>query len=125
MLSGSGTTLHGRPVSNIYVYGADGKPLEGVQLFDQDGNPIVPHQENDPFYPDCPDVSCDEGGGFLPQEYRLETGEKALNVYPLRILRMVYNDAGELVPAEIKVQQAQKPPFLKVPKVIDEAKKAH
>jgi hypothetical protein len=37
-------------------------------------------------------------------------------------MRMVYNDAGELVPAEIKVQQAQKPPFLKVPKV-DQAEK--
>jgi hypothetical protein len=118
----SGTTLDGRPVSNIYVYGSDGEPLERVQLFDQDGNPIVPHQERDPFYPDCPDISCDEGGGFLPQEYRLESGEQALNVYPLRIMRMVYNDAGELVPAELKVQQAEKPPFLKVPKVTDAEK---
>lgn len=122
--SSSGVTLDGNPVSNIYIYGSDGEPLKGVQLFDQDGSPIVPYRENDPFYPDCPDPSCDEGGGFLPQAYRLETGEQALNVYPLRIMRMVYNEAGDLVPAEPPVQEAQKPPFLKVPRVVDQAEKA-
>lgn len=116
MMSGSGTMMNGRPVTNIYAYDAEGKPLKDVRLFDQDGAPIVPHRENDPFYPDCPDVSCDEGGGFLPQERRLETGEPAQNVYPLRMQRMIYNDAGELVPDQAR-QQAQKPPFLKVPEV--------
>ncbi len=112
----AGTTMNDRPVTNIYAYDADGKPLKDVQLFDQDGAPLVPHRENDPFYPDCPDVSCDEGGGFLPQERRLETGQPAQNVYPLRMQRMIYDEVGELVPDQAR-QQAQKPPFLKVPKV--------
>lgn len=117
-----GTTMNDRPVTNIYAYSADGEPLSDVQLFDQDGAPIVPFEENDSFYPECPDLSCDEGGGFLPHDSRLETGEPAKNVYPLRILRMVYNENGDLVPAEPDVQQAQKPPFVKVPKV-DQAEK--
>jgi hypothetical protein len=119
-----GTTLNGRPVTNIYAYGADGKPLTGVQLFDQDGAPLVSYREPDPEYPACPDISCDEGGGLLSQDSRLETGEPAPNVYPRKIVRMIYNDNGDLVPADPSAQkQAQKPPFIQVPRVVDQAQK--
>lgn len=119
VLPGAGAILNGRPVTNIYAYSTDGKLLTGVQLFDQHGNPIVTYRD-----PNCVDISCDEGGGFVPQSARLETGETAKNVYPLKIQRMIYNEAGELVPAEPSVQQAEKPPFLKVPRVVDQAEKA-
>jgi hypothetical protein len=119
-----GTTLNGRPVTNIYAYGADGKPLTGVQLFDQDGAPLVSYLEPDPEYPGCADISCDEGGGFLSQDSRLETGESAQNVYPRKIVRMVYSENGDLVPAGPSAQkQAQKPPFIQVPRVVDQAQK--
>lgn len=121
---GSGASLDGNPVTNIYAYGADGKPLTGVQLFDQDGNPLVTYQEADPEYPGCPEISCDEGGGLVSQDSRLETGETARNVYPRKIVRMIYNENGDLVPAEPSAQdQAEKPPFLKVPRVLDQAEK--
>ena len=119
MLNGTGATLDGSPVTNFFAYGEDGKMLTGVQLFDQDGRPVVTYRD-----PNCVDVSCDEGGGLVPQTARLETGETVENIYPLKIQRMVYNEAGELVPAEPSVQQAEKPPFLKVPKVADQAEKA-
>jgi hypothetical protein len=119
----SGTTLNGRPVTNIYAYGVDGKPLTGVQLFDQEGKPIVAYV--DPTYPGCPDPSCDEGGGYVSPDSKLETGESAKNVYPRKVVRMIYNEKGDLVPAEPNAQRlAQKPPFLQVPRVLDEAKKA-
>ena len=118
-----GTTLNGRPVTNIYAYGADGKPLTGVQLFDQDGAPLVSYREPDPEYPGCPDISCDEGGGLLSQDSRLETGEPAPNVYPRKIVRMIYNENGDLVPADPSAQDAPKPPFIQVPRVVDQAQK--
>ncbi|MGA9103063.1 hypothetical protein [Aeromicrobium sp.] len=114
-----GTTLNGRPVTNMYAYGADGKPLTGVQLFDQDGAPLVPYVG----YQGCVDGSCDEGGGFLPQDARLETGETAQNVYPRKSVRGIYNENGDLVPDPSAQQRAQKPPFIQVPRVVDEAQK--
>ena len=124
VMYGSGASLDGNPVTNIYAYGADGKPLTDVQLFDQDGNPLVTYQEANPEYPGCPEITCDEGGGLVSQDSRLETGEVAKNVYPRKIVRMIYNENGDLVPAEPSTQdQAQKPPFLKVPRVLDQAEK--
>jgi hypothetical protein len=116
----AGTTMNGRPVSNIYAYDADGKPLNSVQLFDQDGAPLVPFK--DTVYPGCPDVSCDEGGGFVARDSKLETGETVRNVYPQKMVRMIYNEAGNLVP-DPTTPPVPKPPFLKVPRVLDEAKK--
>lgn len=109
----AGTTMNGRPVTNVFVYDAEGKPLKDVQLFDQDGAPLVPFRDPDPA---CVDLECNEDGGMVPQPRRLETGEPAQNVYPLRMQRMVYDEVGELVPDQAR-RQAQKPPFLKVPKV--------
>lgn len=90
-----GVSLDGVPVSNIYAYGPDGKPLTGVQLFDQDGNPLAIWQEL--LYTDCVDVGCEESGLVHPDAARLETGELAENVFPLRL--------------------GQEPPFVKVPRV--------
>jgi hypothetical protein len=110
----AGTTMNDRPVTNIYAYDAEGKPLKDVQLFDQDGAPLVPYSSHQ--NEGCVDIECNEDGGLLAQERRLETGEPAQNVYPLRMQRMIYDEVGELVPDPAR-QQAQKPPFLKVPKV--------
>jgi hypothetical protein len=111
----AGTTMNGRPVTNVFVYDAEGEPLKDVQLFDQDGAPLVPFRDPDPA---CVDLECHEDGGLVPQVRRLVTGEEARNVYPLQMRRMIYDNAGELVPDQAR-QQAQEPPFLKVPKVTD------
>ena len=104
--------MNGKPVSNIYVYGPDGKPLSGVQLFDQDGGPL--DLPRDPVFDASPEDSSDE---LHPEPARLETGESAWNVYPRTLVPMTYNEMGELVRVRPDVQQAQKPPFVKVPKV--------
>jgi hypothetical protein len=117
-----GVTLDGKPVSNIFAYGADGKALKDVQLFDQSGHPLTPFV--DPTYPDCMATLCDEGGGLVPQAATLETGETVKNVYPLALLRMVYNENGDIVPAAPRDQKEPKAPFIQVPKVVKEPDQA-
>jgi hypothetical protein len=110
--------MHGKPVSNIYAYGPDGKSLRGTQLFDQDGSPF--DLPRDSIFDVCPDGSCDEQ---KPEPARLETGESAWNVYPRTLVPMTYNEMGELVPGKPGDKQAQEPPFVKVPKVVDRAER--
>ena len=114
-----GLTLNDRPVTNVFVYGADGKPLKDVQLFDQDGAPLEPYAM--PEGSGCVDVDCSEDGGMAPKPRALDTGEDRLNVYPLQMQRMIYDELGELVP-DPTFQQAQKPPFVQVPR-LDRAEK--
>jgi len=112
-----GTTLNGRPVTNIYAYGADGQPVRDVQLFDQDGVPLTLSPES--VYYGCPDASCDE---LHPEPIRLETGEQARNVYPLTLVPMGYDEFGELSPVSPTEARTPQAPFVKVPS-LDRAEK--
>ncbi len=113
----SGLALNGRPLTNIYAYGADGMPLKGVQLFDQDGVPLT--LSPDSVYNACPGASCDE---LHPEPSRLETGERARNVYPLTLVPMRYDEFGELTPLPPARAKAPEAPFVKVP-AVDQAEK--
>ncbi len=103
-----GLALDGAPVQNIYAYDAAGNPLTGVQLFDPDGRPLETTR----------DVEFTQ---LEPQPTMLETGASAYNVYPLTVLRMVYDEYGELVPdpnpGPGTVVADRNGPFVKVPAV--------
>lgn len=103
-----GLAFNGHLLENIYVYDAAGKPLHDVQLFDVDGQPLVTNRDGD--------VSP-----VVPEPVKLETGEEAYNIYPLKVTSMVWNDAGEFVPEPTpdvdKTKAFKDGPFIKVPAV--------
>jgi hypothetical protein len=103
-----GLSFNGHPIENVYPYDAKGRPLSNVQLFDVDGKPLVPFRN--------PEVTS-----LLQAPARLETGVEAYNVYPLNITKVIYNEAGELVPDPHpdvdKVKAYTNGPFVKVPAV--------
>lgn len=103
-----GLSMDGLPLENIYVYDADGKPLDNVQLFDVDGKPLEPNRDTGQT-------------SILQRPATLETGVEAYNVYPLDVVKAVYDDNGELVPDPNpdpdKAAAYKNGPFLKVPAV--------
>lgn len=109
----TGVYLNGQPVTNIFGYGSDGKRLESFQLFDQDGKPLT---TSVPGGNGCLDPDCVETGFWTPSY--LETGQTAWNVYPMRMVRMIFNEeAGTDEPDPTAKAQDRKPPFVKVPAV--------
>ena len=126
--TGTGITLDGEPVSNVFAYGADGVLLKNVQLFDESGRPLAPVHDRE-VSTTCPDVAvdCSVGGGYVQVPSRLETGADVWNVFPLSIVRMVYVDDGVSMspaPAPGSKAEQQKAPFLKVPAVLQPEKVA-
>lgn len=114
--AGTGITLDGESVTNIFGYGPDGTMLRGVQIFDQRGRPLVPHL--DPNRDECLDANCEaspDGLGFAPTT--LETGQRVTNVFPLSRVPMIVDDMGEATEDELAKSVQQKPPFIKVPAV--------
>lgn len=112
-----GLALNGKPLENIYAYGADGLPLSNVQLFDQSGHPInLFGNIADDGVPCAPNSNeCSE----LVQLGKLETGQTAQNIFPLGTIAAQWDDAkGATVPtpgAKVKYGPA---PFVKVPAVM-------
>ncbi|KAA1378117.1 hypothetical protein [Aeromicrobium fastidiosum] len=103
-----GLSLDGQPIENIYPYDAAGNKLTGVQLFDVDGKPLLPNRNVDETQ-------------VQQTPATLETGAQAYNVYPLTVMRMTYDDLGDLVPDPNpdpdKAAAYANGPFLKVPAV--------
>jgi hypothetical protein len=103
-----GLRLDGAPVENIYAYDAAGKPLRNVQLFDVDGHPIEASRNVEETW-------------LQPQPATLETGVEAYNVFPMSLVKVMYDDMGELVPDPAvdadKAAAYRDGPFLKVPPV--------
>lgn len=104
-----GLSMDGRPLENVYAYDSAGNKLSGVQLFDVDGTPLVPNR-------------AAEETQVVQTPVTLETGASALNVYPLAITRMIFDDLGSLVPDPSpdpdKVAAYANGPFIKVPAVL-------
>lgn len=110
----TGVYLNGQPVTNIFGYGPDGKRLESFQLFDQDGKPLT---TSVPGGNGCLDADCNETGFWTPSY--LETGQTAWNVFPMRMVGMVFNEqTGMDEPDPAAKTQDRKPPFVKVPAVV-------
>lgn len=110
----TGVYMNGAPVTNIFGYDADGKLLEPFQLFDQDGKPIT---TSVPGGNGCLDPDCNETGFWTPSY--LETGQTAWNVFPMRMVRMIFNEqTGSDEPDPAAKAQDRKPPFVKVPAVV-------
>ena len=110
----TGVYLNGQPVTNIFGYGADGKLLKGIQLFDQDGKPMA---TSVPGGNGCLDPDCNENGFWTPSY--LETGQTAWNVFPMKMVGMIFNPqtgSDEADPAA--KAQDRKPPYVKVPAVV-------
>lgn len=110
----TGVYLNGETVTNIFGYDADGKLLEGIQLFDQDGKPLT---TSVPGGNGCLDADCNENGFWTPSY--LETGQTAWNVYPLQMVRMIFNEqTGMDEPDPAAKAQDRQPPYVKVPAVV-------
>lgn len=117
-----GITLDGQSVTNIYPYDAKGQPLEGVQLFDQDGRALAPALDwNRDECADCESGVAADGTTWQPAS--LETGEAALNVFPLGVVRKVLDELGTPVPGGADVGEPSVPraPYVKVPALAEDA----
>lgn len=116
----TGLYLNGQPVTNLFGYGADGKLLESFQVFDQDGKPVT---TSVPGGNGCLDPDCNETGFWTPSY--LETGQTAWNVFPMRMVGMIFNEqTGMDEPDPAAKAQDREPPFVKVPAVTPTAKDA-
>lgn len=116
----TGVFLNGEQVTNIFGYGPDGKLLESFQAFTEDGKPLA---TSVPGGNGCLDLDCNETGFWTPSY--LETGQTAWNVYPMRMVKMVFNEeTGMDEPDPAAKAEERKPPFVKVPAVMPPPKDA-
>lgn len=112
-----GLLFNGQPLQNIYAYDAAGKPLHRVQLFDQSGHPLDAFSYKAGDGQPCGDDGCTS----LVELAKLETGQTALNVFPLALLRAHWSDAkGATVPVPGARAEEPTAPFLKVPALLPE-----
>lgn len=117
----TGVVLNGKPVTNIFAYGADGKPLTNVQLFDENGRPLatsVPGGNGCLEKTPCVEGNGEEGQGVWVATV-LETGAKAWNVFPMLMQGAKYDDmTGELVADPLLKPEVRTSPFIKVPAIL-------
>lgn len=116
----TGVYLNGSEVTNIFGYDSTGKRIEGIQLFDQDGKPLA---TSVPGGNGCLDPDCNETGLWTPSV--LETGQIVWNVFPMRMVKMVFDEqTGEDKPDPSAPAETRKPPYVKVPAVQTQEKVA-
>ncbi len=109
----TGVYLNGSEVTNIFGYDSTGKRLENIQLFDQDGKPLA---TSVPGGNGCLDPDCNETGAWTPSV--LESGQTAWNVFPMRMVKMVFDEqTGEDKPDPTARAEDRDPPYAKVPAV--------
>lgn len=109
----TGVYLNGAEVTNIFGYDSAGRRLEGIQLFDQDGKPLA---TSVPGGNGCLDPDCNETGLWTPSV--LETGQTVWNVFPMRMVKMVFDEkTGEDKPDPTARAEDRDPPYVKVPAV--------
>lgn len=109
----TGVYLNGSEVTNIFGYDSKGNRLEGIQLFDQDGKPLA---TSVPGGNGCLDPDCNETGLWTPSV--LETGQTVWNVFPMRMVKMIFDEqTGEDKPDPTARAEDRNPPYVKVPAV--------
>lgn len=110
----SALALYGQPVTNIFAFDADGKALDNVQLFDQSGKPLGPYGPEAGNGIPCGDEDC----MTLVQAGRLETGQSAYNIFPLRTVQAHWDDeTGATVPNQGAAPVEPPAPYVSVPAV--------
>ncbi|ROS22996.1 hypothetical protein [Cellulomonas sp. PhB150] len=89
-----GVYVGGRPVSNLFVYDADGKQVAGAQVFDQDGRPVTTTTDDTGYWYDELD-----GTSIQLVPATAADGAQRWNVYPMRTQEWNELDPEVLDPA--------------------------
>ena len=113
-----GLATNGEPISNLFVYDADGKLITDVQIFDQSGRPVSAGIDSGSPWRDVYDTMNGESYYLLPRDSA--PAMTPWNVYPLRVApTSAYDDETGLLRTGT-VGDEPTPPFDRVQPLLTE-----